>query len=178
MNHFLRGGVNITETGVSITEISIPDTIVSDTVQQIQDEQASYVVLGDDSLFQINLHLGPYSTEERAAVISGRIQKLVANEKKIVTDSFKISDINNFSVIVYKNNPLVYIGTADADYYKKTREQLALDYLQIVKISFGKMIEKDTLLNWLIDIGLTLLSILGLWFLFFLLNKLFKIINH
>lgn len=159
------------------TDSITSDTIVSDSAQQIQQEQASYVILGTDSLFQISLELGPYSTEERAAVISGRLQKLVANEKEIVIDSFKITIINNFSVVGYKNIPLVYVGTADAKYYKKTREQLALNIMQIIKDSVDKVINDSSQKSWIAKIGFTLLALLGLFLIFFLLNKSFEWIN-
>jgi len=159
------------------TDSIITDTIISDSVKQIQDDQGSYVVLGGDSLLQINVNFGPYSTEERAAVISGRFQKLVINEKNIITDSFKISNDSYLSVIVYKNIPLVYIGAADAKYYNKTREQLANEYLQIIKKTFDKLIDNSSQKSWIAKIGFTMLALLGLFIIFFLINKSFAWIN-
>ncbi|NOR76293.1 MAG: mechanosensitive ion channel, partial [Draconibacterium sp.] len=159
------------------TDSTVNNIIDSDTVQQAKSEQVNHVTLLGDSLFQINTYLGPYSANKRASIISNRLEELAQNENNIKIDSFTISKINNYNIISYKGISILSIGNVDANYAGKTKEQLAAEYLQIIKDSFETMIEKESLTDLLIDIGLTLFSLLGLFLIFFLLNKLFYWIN-
>ena len=65
------------------------------------------------------------------------------------------------------------VGEADASNADKSRNQLANEYLSIFQTSFKKEKEKDSLLDWLLNIGFTLLAALGLYIIFRLQNKFF-----
>ena len=150
---------------------------VLDTVQQAEVKQANFVVLNNDTLFQIKANLGPYSPEERAKVISNRLEKLIVDKERINTELFTIAESNDYSIIEYKGISIVNIGAADADSVGNTRDQLALEYVQIIKDSFDHLIENSSLKEWIANIGFTLLALLGLFLIIYLLNKSFAWIN-
>ena len=66
-------------------------------------ESDAYIIFKGDSLFTINASLWPYSPDERAKSISERLEKL-ADQIVFVQDSFNISEVNNYSIISYKDN--------------------------------------------------------------------------
>ena len=153
------------------------DSTGIDTTKKVPVSQSYYVVLGNDSLFQITADLGPYPAPNRVELISEQLAKLT-KLNNLDTKLFTISEINNYSVISYNGSPIVSIGDDDAKVTGKTRKELAAEYVQIIKTSFDKLIKDNSLSSWIRRIGFTLLSILGLFVIFFLLNKLFGFINN
>lgn len=153
---------------------SIPISAQDSTL--IQKYQGEYVVFNGDSLFLIERNLGPYRPLERAQAISDRLGHL-AEEFTINVDSFHISDVNNYSIISYKDFPLMSISEADASSYGKQRHEVAEDYMGIIKNSLSEVIEQATLIYWVLRIVYTLLAIAGLWLIINVLNRLFKWLN-
>jgi small-conductance mechanosensitive channel len=157
------------------------DTIKIDStatliVQNEQNLSTSHVTYKGDSLFEIRANLGPYSPQERAKIISKRLETL-SEEGNINVDSFNVSDINNYSIISYKNKAILSIGEADVTPSGKTRHQVAEDYIQLLKTSFNSTKEEHSLFNLLKDIGFTILAIIGLFVIFYLQRKLFNWID-
>lgn len=138
---------------------------------------SNFVFFQGDTLFAIYANLGPYSAKERALIISERLESFVKKQKKIEIDSFLISEVNNYLIISYNDIAILSVGDADIESLTQTKMQLANEYLESLQNSFGDMIEKQTLFDWLLNIGFTLLSITGLFLIFFLLKKSFVWIN-
>lgn len=136
----------------------------------------AYVVFEGDTLFSLHAHLGPYSPDERARSIEKRLND-IARELIVVEDSFSVSEVKNYSLISYKSTHLVSLNDEDAAPLNIERQKLAVLYTQSIKSSFIEHIKSKTLTDWLIRIGLTLLTLLGLVLIFFLLNRFFKWIN-
>jgi small-conductance mechanosensitive channel len=151
-------------------------TAVTDMVKTAGN-QLNYVILDNDTLFQIKASLGPYFPHERVERINERLAKFVKFNTNSNPDFFSISEANNYSVISYKELPILSLGIADADSANKTREKLALEYTQILKKSFEKKIKENSFSSWVRKIGYTILTLIGLVIIFFLLNKLFAFIN-
>lgn len=99
-----------------------------DTVQ-ITNSEYAYVVFGEDTLFSIGAYLGPYSPEERAQSVSRRLQQMV-DEYNIVTDSFIISEKNNYSITSYSDLPLISVSEADAAFSGMSRHEIATEHLE------------------------------------------------
>lgn len=161
-------------------QTDIRDTLQAST-QEFQDANPHnevFVLFQGDSLFVINANLGPYAPKERARAIEERLETIITEEMDIELDSFIISEKNNYSTIVYKDKAILCIGDEDVMGLLLTKEQLANKYLAILRATFEEKAEKQTLIDWLVNIGLTLLTLLGLILLFYLLNKLFGWINN
>ncbi len=158
-------------------EIPLKDSLKTENIQSNTAESTNYVVFNGDSLFAIHANLGPYSPKDRAKIISERLKQLEEENKNISIDSFQISEINNYSIISYKDIAILSIGEADVANLSQSREELAFEYLQILKLSISKVIEEETLIDWVKDIAFTLLAFAGLYLIFFLIRKLFDWIN-
>ncbi len=163
-------------TNSTLTDSVAEKTAVTDMVKTAGN-QLNYVILDNDTLFQIKASLGPYFPHERVERINERLAKFVKFNTNSNPDFFSISEANNYSVISYKELPILSLGIADADSANKTREKLALEYTQILKKSFEKKIKENSFSSWVRKIGYTILTLIGLVIIFFLLNKLFAFIN-
>lgn len=158
------------------TEVN-SDTLEAEKELFVKSVKTEYVVYKGDSLFEIKANLGPYSPFERSGTINERIKLLAQKEKKIEVDSFQLLEVNNYTVIAYKDKAIMSVGEADVSNLNKSRVQLANEYLRILKTLFTKESEKNTLLDWLRNIGFTLLAVLGLFIIFRLQKKLFDWAN-
>lgn len=138
--------------------------------------QIHYVKLNRDTLFPVYESLGPYTARERAEIFSARLDKIRMNDR-IYVDSFAVSHIENFRVLSYRNKAIYYVSENDAAALGKSREEAAKEYNEIVKSAFSDLLERRTAEYWLTRIGFTLLAVLGLFLIFFTINRAFRWID-
>lgn len=158
------------------TSISIPvDTL---TATAIESNVTGYVILKKDTLFSVYVTLGPYNPVERAYALNERLKE-ISSRSKIHMDSFALTGTEKYYILSYLNKPLYYISDADAQaaFDGMSKEELADEYLDILTTTFNNLIEQRKASFWLIRIGFTLLSLLGLILILFLINKAFKWLN-
>ena len=124
----------------------------------------------------INTGLGPFSPAIRAEKISERLENL-AKDITMVQDSFFISEESGYTLISYKETIIMSISDADAETLGLARQKMAVNYVAIIKKSFIDNIEKKSFTAWLISIGYTILTLIGLVIIIVLINILFKWIN-
>ncbi|MEN8202545.1 MAG: mechanosensitive ion channel family protein, partial [Bacteroidota bacterium] len=136
-----------------------------------------YVMLGKDTLWEVKERMGPYTPRERAKTLSERLD-LIKKEEGIHVDSFSISELENFSVVSYKDQALYYVSKQDAISYGKSRQEMASETMEVIKSSFLEVLERRSATYWLRHIGFTLLAALGLYIIFFLLNKAYRWVNN
>jgi small-conductance mechanosensitive channel len=160
---------------VSLSQDSLPNQ--STQTNNTDKLKRVYVLFEGDTLFLLSSDLGPYTAEERANAAEMRLYKL-ADELTYVKDSFNIIDKNEFSLISYSNQRIISISNQDATVAGLGRQEAAEKYVQIIHDSFVQHIEKKSFTEWMIRIGLTLLTLFGLVVVIFLLNRLFKWINR
>jgi len=141
-------------------------------------QPAGYVIFQQDTLFQIRTNLGPYTPADRAKRTNQRLNKLAKERYDIEIDSFKITEINNYSIISYKDEALFSIGEADVVLMGKTRQQLSNEYLIILKSTFDGLISRQSVGSLLTKIGFTVLALIGLILIFYLQKKLFQWIDE
>jgi small-conductance mechanosensitive channel len=132
-----------------------------------------YVKFNRDTIFPVQASLGPYTAEERAQVLTERLKEIYA-EERIKPDSFQLSTEGDFSVISYKGQRIYYVSDRDADQAGISRDSLAQGYLDSLHMEFSVYEERRTVSYWLIRIGFTLLSILGLVIILTLLNRAYR----
>ena len=135
-----------------------------------------YVKLNRDTLFSVQASLGPFTASERAEVFGERLAELKKKDK-IHVDSFHLSTIDGYSVIFYKKQALYYVSKEDAAYYGQDRDVMGGEYVEVLKSAFSEVLEQRTVKYWLIHIGFTLLAVLGLFIIYFLINKAYKWVN-
>ncbi len=123
------------------TSISIPvDTLTSTAVES---HLTGYVILKKDTLFSVQVTLGPYNPVERAHMLNERLKE-IASGSKIQTDSFATTGTEKYYILSYLNKPLYYISDADAQAASDeiNKEELAEEYLDILKTAFNNLIEQ------------------------------------
>ncbi len=161
----------------TLTDSATNEIAVTDTGKKTMNNLSDYVILGKDSLFQVKTDLGPYSPQDRVEIINKRLYNLSELGNELNPELFTISESNNYSIISYKDFPILSIGEADAKIENQTRDDLAQEYTQILKDAFEKKIKKDSFSTWAHKIGYTVLAFIGLFVIFYLLNKLFAFVN-
>ncbi len=153
------------------------DTTAIDTTKNANNNSSEFVVLGNDTLFQIGTGFGPYSPHDRVKEINNQLAELAKFAIDIRVNSFSTSEVNNYSLISYDDKPILSISADDAKLAGKTQQELAAEYVQIIKDAFEKEIENRSFASWAKRIGFMLLTLLGLFVIIFLHSKLFKFIN-
>ena len=136
----------------------------------------AHVVFMGDSLFTINANFGPFTPEERVTLINEHLNRL-ANQITVVEDSFNIVDKHNYSLVSYKGFSIMTISDEDVIHMGIPRRQAVEEYVEIINASFKEHITHKSLVEWLISIGFTILTLLGLFAIFYLINRFFKWLN-
>ncbi len=156
----------------------------ADTVNAIKENSTSlseqkpvYIIFQGDTLFPLYAHFGPFTPEERADVITDHLNSL-ANELTAVEDSFSIVDKFNYSLVFYKGFSLMSISDEDVAPLGMQRRQAIDTYVASIRTSFKKHIEHKSTKDWLVNIGLTVLTLIGLVIIFYLVNRFFKWLNN
>jgi len=130
-----------------------------ETIKQVI--KPAHVVFMGDSLFTINANFGPFTPEERVTLINEHLNSL-ANQIMVVEDSFNIVEKHNYSLVSYKGFSIMTISDEDVIHLGVPRRQAVEEYVGIIKASFKEHITHKSLVEWLISIGFTILTLLGL----------------
>ena len=143
----------------------------------LQNPAPAYVVFYGDTLFALYANFGPFTPAERAAMTMEHLNKL-AGHITGVQDSFQIVNKYNYSLISYKGFSLMSISDNDVAPIGITRQQAANEYVIAIKASLQKHLEHNSFVDWMVNIGLTLLTLVGLIVIFLLINRFFKWLNN
>jgi len=101
-------------------------------------EEFPFVVFREHKLFHIYSGLGPFTMAERAAAISDRLSEIEKNGS-FIPDEMLIIQGEYTSDIVYKGKTILSVTGEDAHIAGRTREELAADYLSLLKDAFKDM---------------------------------------
>lgn len=126
-----------------------------------------------DTLFIIYSRLGSFSASDRAEAISERIKKLTDNNKFNNT-SLKIIEIETIIDIVDTEKIILSISDNDAIWNNTTKEDLAINYKNIIENAVLNYKKETSLTTLLKEIGLALLVIVIFFFLIKYCVKLFR----
>ncbi|MCY4779449.1 mechanosensitive ion channel [Sphingobacterium sp. UT-1RO-CII-1] len=137
-------------------------------VDSIRANSKGYAVAPfNDTLFYVYAKLGSTLPIDRAFNVKNRIQKL-ADDDLAKVDSFKIEK-NEISVdIVYNDLIITSVTDLDALFEGLSKDEVAEDYLKLIKDSVTQEREDSSIPKLLIRIGL----VVGILLLFFLFIKL------
>lgn len=120
------------------------------------------VIPFEDTLFIIYNKLGVLSPHERAVMISGKIKQLYENES-FCEDSMTI-EVSDFGLeINYGDITILTVSDNDAIWLYKTKEEIADEYLKIIKEEIKQQQDNNSLTKVLTRIGLVLLILLGIY---------------
>lgn len=144
-------------------------------IQSLKKSAVGYpVILNKDTLFLVYTRIGSFNAKERAAAISGRIEKLY-EDPFYQSDSLVVSKNEDAYELVYKNNEIIFSAVnLDGLWFGKSNEQLASEYLLKIKKVIAKERQDHSLTNWAKRIGLVVLIIIFLTLIIFFINKVFS----
>jgi len=176
---FFCSAITVIFLASSFLNAQTSDSVIKKQIDSIAaaPAQVHYVKFGRDTLFPIYARLGPYSPRERAKVLNERLATLKKMDR-IDVDSFAVVHIDDFTILTYGNKPYYYVNEADAAALGKSQEETADMYNEAIISAFSTMLETRKATYWISRIGFTLAAILGLFIIFFGINKGFKWINH
>ncbi|NQY05866.1 MAG: mechanosensitive ion channel family protein [Flavobacteriaceae bacterium] len=155
------------------------DTISGDNPTRLIQKKSfikAPVLFDSDTLFFVKSTKGAYPVGLRSEQISERIA-LVSKTYNPYLDSLTIKDTNGFIAIEHNTNLIFTVTEADAAIEGSTMKSIAEDRKAIVERFLTK---KDPLstLGWLKRIGLFSLSLLLIYFLIRLINRMFRRITN
>ncbi|MFC6997466.1 mechanosensitive ion channel family protein [Rufibacter roseus] len=126
-----------------------------------------------DTLFMVYTKVGTATVQDRAEAINRRLVKLY-NTNLYSSDSLHVYNGDYQSEVQYGEMTVMAITDIDALWFGTDRKTLAQQYLQQMQKAIAVEKEKNSLKNILLEIGLALLVLAGLFVIIFLINKLFR----
>jgi len=137
------------------------------------------VMLNDKVLFKIKTTVGSFTPEDRAKLNSQRIEEVAKDDNLSPDDIYvKNSHHNDYTTITANAKTLVTITEEDAKAVGLTRQELADEYLDIIRDSISLYRrEREPLYRTLSTIG-AILATLSIWLLFRIINHLFPLVKN
>ncbi|MBU1356856.1 MAG: mechanosensitive ion channel family protein [Candidatus Edwardsbacteria bacterium] len=126
-----------------------------------------------DTLFSINTRIGSFKPAERASAVSRRI-KALADSERFSPDSLLVVQSESSSDIVYGELVVMAVTDLDALWYSRSRDDLAGEYAAKIRTAVTAQQKTNSILGWLIRIGLVLAILLGAAGIFYLVNLVFN----
>ena len=133
-----------------------------------------YPVLGpsNDTIFFIYTRIGSQTPKDRANSISRKLEKLY-DDDFIKVDSILVFESDNYADIVHKDMIIMSISETDALWHSKTKLQFAHENVEKIRHSIVEAKKQNSWLKIIIRIGLVLLVVASVWFVIWLLNKIY-----
>lgn len=103
------------------------------TLDSTQFANRAAVVLDEDTLFFLYGELDGFSARERATLAGQRLENIV-HAGNFISDSFKVTDLVDYSRILYSGQLVANITQADAEWYGKPVPQTARAYAEVLKV--------------------------------------------
>ncbi|WP_107667674.1 mechanosensitive ion channel family protein [Cyanothece sp. BG0011] len=130
-------------------------------------DQSFPVVLDHSTLFSIYKGNGSLSAEERADIVTRRLNR-IANDNNIdiADDKFDLDDRGNVIVILFNNKTLMTVTGDDAVAAETSRENLAEEYLKVMTKALKTYRLERRPFYWVIGAVSTVISLLILWLIF------------
>jgi small-conductance mechanosensitive channel len=162
-----------------LRQIAINDSLR--TIQQIEKIKSlkknavGYpVVLNTDTLFYIFTRTGSFQAKDRAAAISLKIENLYEDPFFSADSLTLVQNEDNFDLIYKDKQILLTVSSIDGLWFGKSNQELATEYLKIVREAIVREREAHSLVNWLKRIGLVVVIILVLSIMVVAINRLFE----
>ncbi len=139
------------------------------------------VILNEQTLFKIQVPTGSFSSEERADTITTRLEKF-AEDSSLSIDSIKLETKEQITSIIAEDKILATLTEEDANAARKSRQELADEYLEFIKTSIGQFREERTLVARIFSLVWTVIATLSLFLIIKLMDiifpKIFNLLNR
>ncbi len=160
----------IAQSVTDIKQTEIKEAIAIDTISY------SVVTVMGDSVFVLGNGIGSKTLEERIKDIA-RKTELLAENVTYNSENFIIDSNNHFYYLKYKDDIIVAVSSEDEEYFGKTKEEIANEWLSILTIKIDKENEERSYYSILINIGITILILLVFFMFIKYVNKLFRFVT-
>ncbi|MGA7952127.1 MAG: mechanosensitive ion channel domain-containing protein, partial [Gloeobacterales cyanobacterium] len=151
--------------------IATPLAYSQDSVTSTPKIDGSTVVLSGEPLFVIQSRVGSFTPEDRAKVVSSRIENL-AQDLSISLDSLIIEEQPDTSNLIAGEKTILTLTDADAKAANISRQRLAIGYLEIIKKSIQEYRQSRSLKNIAFSVLYTFLATITLLILFRILSQI------
>ncbi|MFN8415694.1 MAG: mechanosensitive ion channel [Cytophagaceae bacterium] len=141
-------------------------------INSLRNSTIGFPVLGvmHDTIFKIYTKIASSSPSERAANITEKIHRLYEDDF-FHPDSIKIVKSEYTIDVVYDDMIILTVSENDAIWYQKSMQELAEEAVQKIKSSISTAREELSWTKMLTRVGMVLLVIVIVWFIFWLLKK-------
>ncbi|MEL4895168.1 mechanosensitive ion channel family protein [Crocosphaera sp. Alani8] len=147
-------------------------------LEDIEENPGFPVVFNHHTLFTIYEANGSLSAEERASIISRRLNTIANdNEVEIRDDKFDIDDRGSVVVISFNNKTLITITGDDAAVEETSRQNLAEEHLKSLKKSLKSYRLERRPFYWVIGVVCTIISLLILLVILKIFDFVFPYVN-
>lgn len=126
-----------------------------------------------DTLLIVNTRIGSFKPAERASAVAKRIRGL-ADAERFNPDSLLVVRSESSSDIVYGEMVVMAVTDLDALWYSRSRDELAGEYAAKIRTAVMARQKTNSIIGWLIRIGLVLAIFLGAAAIFYLVNLVFN----
>ncbi|WP_428328715.1 mechanosensitive ion channel family protein [Mucilaginibacter sp.] len=131
------------------------------------------VIVNRDTLFKLYANQGLFNVQERAAIVSKRINDLISRID-FNADSLSLKNDTAISVIYYKSAVIMAVNNQDASYSELDRPQLAASYLAILKKITGNAFENSSVKQVITNVTEAIAVLVLLLLLIWAVNKAFR----
>jgi small-conductance mechanosensitive channel len=147
-------------------------------LENSQERVGSPVIFDHNTLLTIYDGNGSLSADERADIVTRRLNKIASNNNvEINKDDFDIDDRGNVVIVLFKKKTLITVTADDATSAEMSRQQLAEDYLNIIKKALKNYRRERLPFYWVIGVVFTLVTILILVIIFKIFDFIFPYAN-
>lgn len=131
------------------------------------------VIVHNDTLLRVYAGQGLFNINERAQIITQRLNKIVSR-LDFVPDSIIVKNDTASSVITYRSEMVMVVNDKDASFTELNRPQLAAHYQEILRTKLGDIFESSNLQRLLVNIAEAIAVIVLLIVLIWAINKAFR----
>jgi len=161
-----------------LRQIAINDSVrtiqQADKIRSLKKTAVGYpVILNADTLFHVYTRTGSFQAKDRAAAISLKIENLYEDPFFSADSLSLVQNEDNFDVVYKDKQILLTVSTLDGLWFGKSNQDLAEEYLQIIREAIVRERDAHSLINWFKRIGLVIVIILVLSFIVIAINRLF-----
>ncbi len=156
------------------TEDSIRLDKLKKEIDSLQKQSVGYPIIPyKDTLFIIYTPIGTINQQERAIILNQRlleIYKIFIPE----VDSILIVDLGQTVELIFEDKTIMSITDLDEMWYKRPKLEIAQDFQKVIVEDIIYYKSNKSLWTLLIEIGLSVIVIIGQYFLIRFVNYLFK----
>ncbi len=131
------------------------------------------VVFSGDTLFYVGTNLGPFTPEQRVTAIEEKLNSILDEDKNPA--SIDTENVNNISNIRLGSEVIMSLTDQDAEVMGKARNELAVEYRDVIRSVLKKNVELFSSKNLIISFVKIFIAFILLVLLFWIMKRIFPV---